>query len=236
MYLVVFIFEVVAASAATLLLALLCVKHPKFSYFKINPIDVLEFGVDCVDLRLQKSNEKGVKLMMLFLAIAFPFTIFIYGINEDVLTILLWVSLLIFCYGFDAPIKVIDPETPTLSFTTQFVSRDSFLTVHLANYDDTFTRKTYRDLESVLCNTKKMNVNAIEMTSPLFSKIDDSRGFGFLEKIAKKHGYMITTKELQWFEKIPSRLMFFFMTRLSKAESLKKVGNKWITIYFTKTA
>lgn len=231
MFFAIFIAKVVAVVAATLFFSVLFFKHPMLSFFKVAPIqmDNIDYN-SVVDKTWNKSRERGIKLSCLVLFAISPLIIFLVGLEKSLLS-LITVSLFAFVTGFVFPAKLIDSNTPSLSFACTPLSVGSILHVHLANYDDSFTRRTYKDLEFVLYNQKNA-FDSIVMTSPLFSKGSDERGYKMIERVADRSGYVLKATELKPFENIFSRILFFVMSRFSKADSLKKVGNKWVKIEF----
>lgn len=214
---------------------LLVSKHPKINPFKVEPIHL--DTISKVDLLLALCNyhfATGFRFAILFLVATAPTVSLFYGLFG--LTVLLQISLIVlFVTGFLTPAKFKLHTAPTLTMTSK-LSLENYplcpvhLSIHLTEFDDDFTRKTYRDLERVLAKSKEIMVDSLEMTSPMFSTVKGLRSFEFLEHIANKNGYEITYRALGKHERLATKLLFHVMRSVSHSKSLEPLGVIWVQI------
>lgn len=160
-----------------------------------------------------------------------PFLYIFYG-NEFVFLSSV-IALASFLIGYSLPPKLLVPFVKELTISTELFSKT--INIHLANYDDPFTRTSYKRLNEVLSHLNERGYESIKMTSPLFSKYDDVRDFKILELVLNKQGYIMRWSEVKPYEYLLTRLSFAISRAVNDSESLKNVGSKWIQIEINKS-
>ena len=174
---------------------------------------------------------KGVKLSLLFTLSLAPFLYIFYG--NDFLFLSSLIALPSFLIGYCLPPKIYIPYVNELTVSTELFSKT--VNIHLANYNDPFTRNSYKRLNEVLFHLNERGYESIKMTSQLFSKYNDVRDFKTLELVLKKQGYIMHWSEVKPYEYLLTRLSFAIVRAVSDSKSLKNVGSKWIQIEINKS-
>ena len=216
-------FEVITLIALSAIFSVAIFNITYLSPFKCKPVNIESAAF----YRLMK----GVKLSLLFTLSFSPFLYIFY--SNDFLFFSSLIALPSFLVGYSLPPKIYIPYVNELTVSTELFSKT--VNIHLANYDDPFTRSSYKRLNEVLFHLNERGYESIKMTSPLFSKYNDVRDFRTLEAVLKKQGYIMFWSEVKPYEHLLTRISFAIVRAVSNSKSLKNVGNKWIHIKINKS-
>lgn len=176
--------------------------------------------------------SKGGKLCLLFTLS--PINIFILFLSNDAYSYLYSISIMMLLTGLG---YIMPPKLTVLNIKELIVSPNltsKTINIHLNNFDDSFSRTSYRRLNEVLIDIKDKEYDSIEMTSPMFSKGDQIRDFKLLESLLAKNDLKMEFRLVNRYELLFTRLSFSIIKFICRTESLNNTGKLWIKIVITK--